>query len=706
MSRRIKAAKADKPANASPAPAPRALEPTRSSRATTLAAVSLVILSLVAYVPLLDAGFIWDDDDYVTQNETLRTSNGLYRIWFVPRSIPQYYPLVHSTFWIEYQLWGLQPTGYHVVNVLLHGLSSVLLWRLLARLNVPGAYFAAAIFAVHPVMTESVAWITERKNVLSLVLALGSLLCYFRFESPEPPMSPSRSRDWRFYATSLVLFLAALFSKTVVCTLPAVIVVIQWWKRGEIRWGSLRPLAPFFAVGISLGLTTAWLEKHHVGAQGIEWSLTPLDRIVLAGRIVWFYAAKLVWPEPLIFFYPRWNIDASQAWQFLFPVAALAVIVALWFARNVIGRGPLAALLIFVGVLFPALGFIDVYPFRYSFVADHFQYHASIALIALLAATTTLVMKKLGPTVSVPAKVAAALLLLVLAGLTYRQSQAYFDLETLYLDTLAKNSNAWGASANLSEHYLSAGRYDDALSVARQSVAASPHVADVHNSLGAVLLWTANKLGPKPGQYEEAIDHFRESLRIQPQYPKALFNLSTALSVLGRHAEAIPYFTQALELDPNDVDVLVGLAKSQVVVGQPDRAYPLLQTALQLAPNHAAALHGLGLVQDQNGQRDKAISYYQAALRVEDEFVDAHFDLASALLAKKDYTSARDHYLRVIERQPWNVRARNNLGVVFLNMEQKALAIEQFSEAVRIAPDYEQARKNLDRAQHLETPRP
>jgi tetratricopeptide (TPR) repeat protein len=352
-------------------------------------------------------------------------------------------------------------------------------------------------------------------------------------------------------------------------------------------------------------------------------------------------------------------------------------------------------------VLFPALGFIDVYPFRYSFVADHFQYHASIALIALLAATLTLAVKQVGPKLALPAKIATALLLLILGALTFQQARDYFDLETLYLNTLAKNPNAWCASANLTDHYLSVGRYDAALNVAQQSVAQSPQVADVHNSLGAVLLHTANIVGPKPGQYEEAIGQFQQALQIQSQYPKALFNLAIALSVLGRHAEAIPHYAQALELDPNDVDVLIGLAKSQVVVGQPDRAAPLLRTALRLSPNHPAALHVLGLVQAQQGHSDEAIRYYRAAIRAKDELTDAHFDLASALLAKQDYPAAKDHYLKVIERRPWDVRARNNLGVVYLNLNQMPLAIEQLSEALRIAPDYEQARKNLDRARQL-----
>ena len=282
-----------------------------------------------AYAPVAGDTFIWDDDAYVTHNPTLRSIDGLRMMWFEPRSLPQYYPLVHTTFWIEYHLWGLAPLGYHADNVLLHAASVILLWRLLVRLQVPGAWLAAAIFGVHPVMVESVCWITERKNVLSLVFALLSMHCYLRFspaedfvgEEGETPRTVGR---WWWYAAALVLFVAALLSKTVVATMPAVLAVIYWWKRGRIPWREVMPLLPFFLIGIGLGLYTARLERIHVGAEGEEWSFTPLARVLIAGRAPWFYASKLLLPYPLIFFYPRWDINEHVWWQYLFPAAALA----------------------------------------------------------------------------------------------------------------------------------------------------------------------------------------------------------------------------------------------------------------------------------------------------------------------------------------------------------------------------------------------
>ncbi len=349
-----------------------------------MAAAGLVALVLITYVPLLSAGFIMDDDINVAVNPTLYSAAGVRDMWFVPTAAQQYYPVTYSTFWIERRLWGLGPRGYHVSNVLWHAASVVLLWRLLLVLRLPGAWLAAAIFAVHSVEVESVAWIAERKNVVSLPLALLSMLAYLRFEPAEADASGlPRFHRWRWYAASLALFALALFAKTVVVTLPAVLLVIYWWRNGRLTTRDLGRTAPFFVLAVALGSITFWVEKYHVGAQGKDWSLTRAEQILVAGRAIWFYAGKLAWPYPTLFFYPRWTIDAGAWWQWLYPVGAVVVPVGLWLARKKIGRGPAAAALIYVGVLIPTLGFMNIYFHVFSFVADHFQYHASPVLIAL-----------------------------------------------------------------------------------------------------------------------------------------------------------------------------------------------------------------------------------------------------------------------------------------------------------------------------------
>ncbi len=340
------------------------------------AAVVLFLITLLAYLPSLSGGLIWDDDAHVTKPE-LRSWSGLARIWTEPAATQQYYPLLHSAFWIEHRLWGDSPLGYRLLNVLLHATAAVLFAALLRKLSVRGAWLAAFVFALHPVCVETVAWITEQKNTLSLVFYLAAALAYFRF---------NETRRGSAYALATAFFVAALLCKTVTATLPAALLVILWWRHGRLHWRrDLLPLLPWVALGFGAGLVTTWVEFHLIGAQGEDYDLSLLQRGLLAGRVVWFYLGKLFWPVGLIFIYPRWTVEAVAAWQYVFPVGIIALIAALaWWTRK--SRGPLAALLLFVGTLIPALGFINLYPFKFSFVADHFQYHASLGIIAAAGA--------------------------------------------------------------------------------------------------------------------------------------------------------------------------------------------------------------------------------------------------------------------------------------------------------------------------------
>ena len=360
-----------------------------------LTALAIIALAIVAHAPATDGGFIWDDDDYVSRNETLEDLAGLGRIWFELGAVPQYYPLVHTTFWIEYRLWGLDPLGYHVTNVLLHALASLLLWRVLRILAPAIALPTAAVFAVHPVLVESVAWITERKNTLSGVFYLGAALAYLRF-SPVTNRRES-SRRGLLYALSLVLFVAALLSKTVTASLPMALALVLVWKAGSPRLRDGLSLLPHLVLGVGLGMLTVWMERSHVGAEGPEWALTAVERILIAGRAFWFYIAKLLLPTGLTFVYPRWEVDAGAAWQYLYPGAAVALIAALWSWRKRFGGGPLVAVLYFGGTLVPALGFFNVYPMRFTFVADHYQYLASIGVLSLAIAIGAGARRRPGP---------------------------------------------------------------------------------------------------------------------------------------------------------------------------------------------------------------------------------------------------------------------------------------------------------------------
>ena len=336
----------------------------------------IVCTAAAAYLPALSGGFIWNDRDYVTQ-PALQSLAGLFRIWFEVGATQQYYPVLHTAFWIEHLLWGDAALGYHVLNLALHATSACLFVAVLRRLQVPGALLAGLIFALHPVGVESVAWISEQKNILSTVFYLLAALTYLRFDEGRSAFA---------YALATTWFVLAVLTKSVTATLPAALLVVLWWRRGRLEWRrDVVPLLPCLALGALGGLFTAWVEHSVIGAEGGDFSLDFYARCLVAGRAVWFYLGKLCWPANLIFIYPRWETDPETVWPLLYPAGVLVALAALWGWRRR-SRAPLAAGLIFVGTLFPVLGFLNVYAFVFSFVADHFQYLAIFPLAALAAA--------------------------------------------------------------------------------------------------------------------------------------------------------------------------------------------------------------------------------------------------------------------------------------------------------------------------------
>jgi len=481
----------------------------------------IVLMVVAAYVPALQSGYVWDDDVYVTNNPTLRTIDGLWSSWTHVDANVQYYPLVFTSFWLEYHFWQLDPFGYHFVNVVLHLLNALLIWHVLRRLGVQGAWLAAAVFAVHPVHVESVAWITERKNVLSGLFYLGAVSAYLRFADcrvSERAAGGNRacSQAWGFYAFAAFLFCCALLSKTVTASLPAALLVIVWWKRGTLERRDVVPLVPFLFLGALMGSLTAWIEQVQVGASGSEWELSLIERSLVAGRAFWFYVSKLLVPLNLTFSYPRWIIDAGRWWQYLLPVSVVATMTLLYVKRERIGRGVFAAALFFFLTLAPALGFFDVYPMRYSFVADHFQYLASLGPIVLVSA---MLARAAGRFTSAPEQffasarrrttvVLASLLLVTLAFLTWKQSRIYRNPETLWFDTIAKNPGSWMAYNNLGLFYF------------------------------------------RQGEWGRALPHFQESVRINPDNAEAHYNLALVLQGIGRGAEAASHFETASRLRP------------------------------------------------------------------------------------------------------------------------------------------------------------
>lgn len=660
------------------------------TRTSWLFALLLVVATLVAYQPVLRySSFIWDDDAYVSDNPALRSVDGLENIWVKPGATIQYYPLVFTTFWLEYHLWGLQPFGYHLVNILLHALNALLLWQLLWRLEISGAWLAAAIFALHPVQVESVAWITERKNLLSTFFYLLAALAYLRFR-PLTDAGASRPWDWRFYPLVIALFLAALLSKTVTCSLPAALLLLVWWKTGRVEKRDALTLAPLLALGVALGFVTVQMEQH-AGAIGAEWSLSFIQRCLIAGRALWFYAGKLVWPRGFTFIYPRWEIDAGAAWQYAYPAAALTVIIALWVLRSRIGRGPLVAVLCFAGTLVPALGFFDVFPFRYSYVADHFQYLACIALIALTANAGAAIHHRAGRQGRDLGRLAAASVLLLLGVSTRDQALIYRDQETLWRDTLAKNPTAWMAHNNLSAILTSQGKIEEAIWHATQALRLNPNNWSAHNNLGNAF--------SNISRVREAIGEYEQALRLMPGSPEAHYNLGIVLERVGRLEDAIAHYKRAVQLKPDYVEAHGNLGNALAQAGQVKDAIEQLQIVLRLTPDSLLVHYNLGNAFLQAGQTREAIAQYEQALQLKPDYVEAHNNLGNAFLQAGQVKDAIEHFEQAARLKPDSPLVHKNLGSALEQTGRITEAIDHYQEALRLNPDYAEAQTALARLQ-------
>jgi Flp pilus assembly protein TadD len=671
----------------------------------------LVIATLLAYAPAWHGKPIWDDEPHIARPE-LHSLAGLLRTWIEPGATQQYYPLVYSVFWLEHRLWGDSTLGYHLLNILLHASSALLLIFILRRLAVPGAQLAAAIFALHPVQVESVAWMTELKNTLSGLLFLSSLWAYLHFD---------QSRNRRWWTLAAGLFVLGLTAKTAIATLPAALLVLLWWQRGSLSWKSdVRPLLSFFAVGLLAGLFTAHIERKLFGAEGWEFNLSFIERILMAGHSLWFHLGKLFWPTHLTFMYPRWDINQSVWWQYLYPATFLSLLAGCWALRRW-HRGPLAALLWFAGLLFPALGFFNAYSFRYSFVNDHHQYLACIGMIVLASAALAGLLGRWGLWGRAPGHLLCLALLGTLAGLTWQQSKTYTDMETLWRKTLAQNPTCWMAQNNLGILLLATGRATEAMTRFEQALSLKPDYAEAHNNMGLALLekgqveeaivqvQAALKLQPayasahtllgvalgRKGQLDEAMSHLQTALRLDPNLAKAHSNLGTALERQGRLDEAVAHQQQAVRLKPNDATALANLGIMLAKQGRLHEAATYLEQALALKPEDPDAHRTLGTTLGRLGRLPEAVQHLEKAISLSPGDAEAHCNLGVTLGRQGRFDEAAFQLQQALKLNPRSAEAHCNLGVILGMKGNLTEAISHLNEALKLKPDYPDARNNL-----------
>jgi tetratricopeptide (TPR) repeat protein len=680
-------------------------------RLPVLTVLALFLLVGITYLPALHNGFIWDDDAHLTANPAITSPNGLRRIWtsFV---LPVYYPVTFSGFWMMYQMWGQNALPYHATTLGLHAANSVLLFFVLRRLKIRAAWMIAAVWAVHPVNVESVAWVTESKNTLSGLFFFLTLLCYFSFEcrtafpggtgsvargsvllqthsphgkvdaAPEDSVNVTRAgrRDYTaWYAMSLVCFTFALLSKTSTAVLPALILLCAWWQRGHVTRADLLRSAPFFLLSLAASLVAIWAQMREAMSEGAarDWSLTWPERLVVSGKDVWFYASKILWPQKLIFIYPRWSHDDLALTEWLPLLGAVIVGTLLWQWRHTNrGRASLFGIGCFVVALSPVLGLFDQYLYAYSFVADHFQYLASAGLIALVVIGAAVVLRG-----RFAQRFAAVAALAVLTPLSWRHSKVFSDPETLWRDTLAKNPNAAIAYNNLGALLNSQKHFEEAIQYFRKALQLRPNTAEPHSNLGIALT--------KLGRYDEALYHFREALATKPESAAGHYHLAVLCAKMNRLDDAEQNYLLAIRYDRYhflpEACFELGLVWERQ--GKRAQAAVAYGDALRIKPDYAFAHNNLANLLAEDGKLDEAIDHYRRAVAADPKLETAHHNLATLLRRTGDLNGAIQHLRIAVDLEPGRADTRLELGQALIAAGRHGEAIEVFRQGLEAQPE-------------------
>ncbi len=638
--------------------------------------ILIAVLACIAYLPCINGAFIFDDELLLTQNNLIKASDGLYRIWFTTEAL-EYYPVSYTVFWIEWRLWGMNPIGYHAVNLILHAIEAVLIWFILRKLSIPGAFLAALIFTVHPVNVESVAWIAQLRNILTLFFLLLSIWCYLRMETPgRGSVSARRSlRSFRqsekipygWYMLSLVLFILALLSKGSAAVLPLLLLGIIWWlrslgKKGKetsllsgpapiFSMGDVVRIAPFFMVSLLSTGVNIWFQTH--GSGEVIRTADFTERLLGAGGVVWFYLYKLLLPYDLSFIYPMWRIEAGNPLWWLPLTGALTVTAILWRFRNSWSRPFLFSWGFFCVALIPVMGFTDVGFMQFTLVADHYQHIAIIGVIALASAGFSLWRRSVPGKARRATAAAAVAAMALLVFLTWRQNGLYRDDITLYRETLKKYPDCWLA----------------------------------HNNLGLAMI--------RERRFQEAIKNFKRVLQINPNYSPVYNNLGEALIQLERPQEAIKYIRRSLELTPDSPEAHCNMGRIMFDTGQLNKSVEHFKKAIQLKHNFPEAYYYLGTIHFNEGRIGEAIEYYRQAIQLNPDYPAAHNNLAIALIKTGRNQEAIDHFKEALRSQPDYPMAEYNLGIALSKLDRLPEAIIHYEKAIRLKPDYTAVYYNL-----------
>jgi tetratricopeptide (TPR) repeat protein len=674
----------------------------------------LFLAVVVVFSPSFVAGFIWDDDAMLTRNSLIR--GPLSNFWFTTQPI-DYFPLTYSSLWVEWRLWGMNPTGYHITNVVLHALSCIILWRAFIRLKISAAWLAALLFAIHPVNFESVAWIAERKNVLAMFFYSITVWAFVRFV---------QSRERRFYIVSLLAFLLSLLAKPAAAPWPMAALVIAYCCERTVSGTTTLNLrkrlkkysiwtAPFFATTILLSVATVAFQYGNAITADVRtrFDADILTRLARAEVDVWFYLSKAIVPYPLLFVYPKWSF--SNRLLALVPCALLiALFVILLKFRRSWSKVGLFAVAYYVLLLTPVLGFFNIYFQRYSYVADHWQYFALPAITVLIA----FYLKK--------ARLhyfAGPALVLIFASLTFMRCGAFHDSDSVWQDTLAKDPKCCLALNQLAVNCTAAGKLEEATNYYFHSLELDPNEAQTHVNLGycQVLMEKADdgiaqigeaiRIDPsfsyayyylglalrKQGKIDEAIAGFREAIRLNPTFAPSYDELATTVWSLGQRDEAISLLRHALVKEPDDVGALIHLGNFLTDIGKSDEGLPFLQKAIALEPKNADARIGLGNNFWSANQANAAQDQFAIALQIDPSSASALYAMATCLRLSGQNNEAAKLYEQLLAQNPQQTEAHFQLAMLLVVDKKTQNAIDHFREAARLKPNWFEPFNNLAR---------
>jgi tetratricopeptide (TPR) repeat protein len=601
----------------------------------------------------------------LTNNVVLK-EKGLYRSWLTTAQ-PNYWPITWTSYWLEHKLWGLNPTGYHITNILIHTACVLLIWRILILLKIPAAWPAALVFAVHPVNVESVAWVAQRKTLLAMLFFLMAVLLYLKFEN---------GNNLLLYRLSAGTFVLAMLSKGSVVGLPIVLLLIAWWRRGTITRRDVLRSVPFFGISAVMSCVEIWFQYNRAIGGDVIRSDDFFARSAGAGMAVWFYIYKAILPINLSFIYPRWQIDPKN-WFVYIPLALLAALFLLLLRyRRSWGKSLLFALGYYVAMLLPILGFFNIYFMRYSLVADHYQYVSIIGLISFAAAVSYGVLDRLGSPGANTAKALGVLVVAIFAIFTWRQCHIYKDIETLWSDTLQKNPNSSIAHSGLGFALQSQGRFDEAISYYYQVIQIEPKNESAYNNLGNTLA--------SMGRFDEAVSHYNNALRIKPNYATAHYNLAQALKSQGRIDEAISHYNKALSIKPDYAGAHINLGIVLKSQGKIDEAMSHYREALQIKPDSAEAYYNLGNALKSQGKLEEAISSYEKSLHLNPKDAEICNNMGSVLQIQGKLDEAISYYRRSVTIDPNYAAGHNNLGNALASAGRLDEAIAHIERAVAL----------------------